>query len=68
MSDSDESTTQVLRGKWMFDGAKTLEEVITRLEEQIDTIKELKKDGWELIGPVEDDYGFLKQTVEHDQA
>lgn len=61
---SSDSDTEILRAKWMFDGAKTLDEVITCLEKQIEYIKALQEDGWELTGPVDDDYGFMKQKQE----
>lgn len=56
-----EDDIQYLRAKWMFDGAKTLDEVIEKLKDQIEYIKKLKEDGWELTDAVSDDYGPMVQ-------
>ena len=63
-SDYDEENNMTLRAKWMLDGCRTLYEVVKRLEEEVDYIKELSKDGWELTGAIEDDWGFLKREKE----
>lgn len=53
------------RAKWMLDGCRNLDEVIKRLEEEIDYIKELRDDGWELKTMIEDDWGFLHRITEN---
>jgi hypothetical protein len=58
----DTENQVVIRAKWMFDKAETLDDVIECLYAEIEYYKQLQKDGWELIGPVEDDYGFLEKT------
>lgn len=58
---SEEDDIEYLRAKWMFDGAKTLDEVIQKLRQHIEHIEELKREGWELIGEVQDDYGPMVQ-------
>jgi hypothetical protein len=57
----DEEKQMVLKSKWALDGCKSLDDVIERSYELIEYYKELKKEGWELEGPIEDDWGFLKR-------
>ena len=61
-SESEETDDiEYLRAKWIFDGAKTLDEVIDKLKNQIEYITQLKESGWELIDEVKDDYGPMQQ-------
>ena len=48
----------VVRGKWLFEGCSDLDEIVETLENYIIFIKGLQERGFELIDPVEDDYGF----------
>jgi hypothetical protein len=61
-SDYDDETNMTLRAKWMLDGCRTLIEVVQRLQEEMEYIIQLRQDGWELTGAIEDDWGFLKKT------
>ena len=60
--DYDEENNTIIRGKWMFDGCKTIEEMIDALNGQITLLEQLKKDGWELCDTVHDDYAYLHRT------
>lgn len=60
---TDDENEEIIRAKWIFDGAKTLDEVIDRLKDQIEIIKKMKEDGWELVGEVTDDYGIIRKTA-----
>lgn len=60
-----DSAQQIVRAKWMFDGAKTLDEIIDRLRDAIVHYEMLKQQGWQLLSPVDDDYGWIAQAVEH---
>jgi len=60
-SESESEDDEIIRAKWMFDGCATLDAIIKRLQEHIVYIEELKSEGWQLTGPVEDDYGFMKK-------
>lgn len=51
----------VLRGKWCIDGCGSLQEVIDKLRRDAAGYEALRDDGWELTGPVEDDYGFMRR-------
>lgn len=53
---------EYIRAKWTYDGARTLDEVIDRLHAQIEYVKSLQKDGWELIDEVNDDYGPMRKA------
>lgn len=52
----------VIRAKWTIDGAKTLKGAATMSRGFADMLDELADEGYELVGPVEDDYGFYKLT------
>lgn len=62
-TESDDSVTnvRVIYARWIYDEATTLDEVIEKLSHEIEYIKKLKEDGWELTEAVKDDYGFIKQ-------
>jgi hypothetical protein len=55
----DEEEPYILRAKWCMDGSKSLDECVSKLEEFIAYIKELKEEGFELREELDDDYGFL---------
>jgi hypothetical protein len=52
---------ETIRAKWSMDGATTLDEAIEKLHEFIEVLRQYKRDGFELIETINDDYGFLKQ-------
>lgn len=59
-SDIEDTREEILiRGKWIFENASSLDEVVTALQRQIEYIKYLQEQGWELVNPVADDYGLL---------
>jgi hypothetical protein len=60
-SDWNDENHSIIRAKWQMDGAKTLDECIEYLKSFIAFIEELKKEGWELTEPVDDDYGHIKR-------
>ena len=53
-----------IRAKSQMDGAKTLDEAIVKLQNFIEHMKTLKSDGWELVDPIDDDWGFIRRTVQ----
>lgn len=59
--EEDEEDYHIIRAKWTMDGARTLDEAIRKLRVFISYLKALKREGWELRDPVQDDYGFLNQ-------
>jgi hypothetical protein len=61
--DTDTDTdTEVIRAKCMWDGCRTLAEVIERLRDQEHVMQRLMDDGYELTQPVNDDYGFIRKN------
>lgn len=60
--DDEREDDLIIRSKWQCDGSATIDEAIEKLHAYIDYLKALKADGYELTGPVEDDYGFLRKT------
>jgi hypothetical protein len=57
--EDDGPPLESIRAKWSMDGAATLAEAAAKLRGYADYLEELKRDGWELTGPVADDYGFI---------
>lgn len=53
----------VFRGKWMYDGCTSIDEMIDALRREIALLEDLKRDGWTLIERVEDDYAYLSKNV-----
>lgn len=56
---------RLIRGRWVFEGAETMADVVRMLREEADKLAEWADKGWELRGPVEDDYGILRRTGRH---
>ena len=52
----------MIRGKWSMDGCRTLADVAQRLRDGAARYEEMLQQGWELIGVIEDDYGYIRQT------
>lgn len=53
---------EIIRAKWLYDDCASLDEIIERLKQEIEHIKQLQRDGWELVDPVSDDYGYMRQN------
>jgi len=51
-------------GKWIFDGSKTVKDMIKRLDDLKKQLQKYEKAGLRLEGPVEDDYACLTTTDE----
>ena len=50
---------EIIRAKWLMDGAATLTEAAAKLREYADTLDQLARDGWTLEQPIDEDYGLL---------
>ena len=59
---ADEEGDDVVRARWVMDGARTLSEAARKLEAFADELRELEESGWQLVAAVEDDYGVIRQT------
>jgi len=55
----DDEHSCVLRGKWIYDGSNTIDNMIEALQREIALLTDLKNDGWELANTVDDDHAFL---------
>jgi hypothetical protein len=51
----------ILRAKWLLDGAATLADAARLLRVEADRLEALAAEGWTLEAPVADDYGFLRR-------
>lgn len=58
IEDEDEIT---IRGKWIFDGSETIDDMIKQLDGVKKYLIDLKNDNFELINTIDDDYGFLRR-------
>lgn len=52
----------IIRAKWVMDNANTLSEAAAQLRAYADELVELEKQGWQLDGPVYDDYGMISRS------
>ena len=59
MREYRETGNVCLRAKWTMDGAETLAEAARQVRGFAEEIDELAREGFELGGPVQDDYAFL---------
>ena len=55
------TSEDVVRAKWLMDGAKTLSEAANKLEQEAKRLRELERDGWELSEEIDDDYGSIEK-------
>ena len=55
----DDDKTSILRGKWIYDGSTSIDEMIEALQREIYLLGDLKEDGWVLQEPVIDDHAIL---------
>lgn len=56
--------SEVIRAKWVMDGATTLEEAAQQLEAFALELRERHGAGWTLQAPIDDDYGFLASPTD----
>jgi len=57
----DDENESTIRAKWSMDGARTLPEAAAMLCEKAIDLLDMARDGWELTGPVSDDYGHIRR-------
>ena len=60
-NESDEECEDhiTIRAKWCIDGCATLEECARVLEMFANNLRQMESDGWQLLQPIQDDYGFV---------
>jgi len=58
----DAENEDVIRAKWSMDGAETLSEAAMKLRAYADELERLEREGWHLMQPIEDDYGFIHRV------
>lgn len=61
--DKETEPADSIRAKWAMDGATTLSEAAGKLRELAHQLELLEQEGWQLTGPVEDDYGFIRRQA-----
>jgi len=55
----DAEDEEIVRGKWILEGASSMTQMIDNLENFIEYMKQLRASGFELAYTIEDDYGYL---------
>jgi hypothetical protein len=55
----NDDKSSILRGKWIYDGSNSIDEMIEALQREIALLEDLKQDGWVLQEKVMDDYAYL---------
>lgn len=58
----------IVRAKGAIDGATTLEDAARDLEVHARALRAMAADGWELTGPVRDDYGWVRRAQPADRG
>lgn len=49
----------LIRAKWVMDGADSLSEAAYKLRRYADSLEQMEREGWQLASPVADDYGIV---------
>lgn len=57
----DEENSCTIRGKWIYDGSVSIDEMIACLQKEVEILRELKENGWYLVDKVYDDYAILRR-------
>lgn len=52
----------ILRGKWMYDGSRSIDDMIAALEREVALLRDLQNDGWVVEGVIENDYACLRKN------
>lgn len=55
----NDDKSSILRGKWIYDGSNSIDEMIEALQREIALLEDLKQDGWVLQQKVMDDHAYL---------
>lgn len=58
----DDDKVSILRGKWIYDGSISIDEMIEALQREIALLNDLKEDGWVLQEKVSDDHAVLVKS------
>lgn len=57
----------LIRPKWLWDGATSIEEMVSRTEHRATLLRKLEDDGWSLNTPPKDGYAHLSRPIEHNE-
>ncbi len=61
--EDDDENTNIIRGKWIYDGSKTIDDMIECLRREIGLLEDFKSEGWYVESEVQDDYAYLRRDV-----
>jgi hypothetical protein len=67
LADEDEDlgdgteTISAIRAKWVIENAATLSEAAAKLRDFADELAQMEREGWQLIGPVTDDFACVRK-------
>jgi hypothetical protein len=57
----DDDRLDVVRARWVLEGAHSLSEAATNLRAFADDLEQLERDGWCLVGRIEGDRGVIRR-------
>ena len=60
--DNEIEDLEIIRAKWIMDGATTLQEAREKVLAFATYLDEMDKEGYILVDTIDDDYGFVKKT------
>jgi hypothetical protein len=60
----DGKLERIVRAKWTFDEAQSIEEMSEMLRQKAEFLEDLESEGWELVNEVKDDYAILVKDME----
>jgi hypothetical protein len=58
----EEEEEEIIRGKWILDGAASIQNAIELIDSFKAYLETLRDEGYELTHPIEDDYGYLRKN------
>ena len=59
----DDDRLDVVRARWVLEGARSLSEAAANLRAFAADLEELERDGWQLMGQMEGDRGVIRRVA-----
>lgn len=62
MSSQNASTKKVVCARYLYDGCKTVDDMMKALRNELKHLQDLKERGWELVSTIANDKGVMVNT------
>jgi len=59
----DDDRLDIVRARWVLEGARSLTEAATNLRAFAADLEQLERDGWQLVGEMEGDRGVIRRVA-----